>query len=82
MASSLSQSDFPNRVILVVSSLNAALLMGAVKHIGGFWGGKAKIPLPTVGDYNDAVGITQDVKLNMTYLVGSWALVGVLGFFL
>jgi len=58
---------------------NVAALEAARQHVGAFWKGKAKVPLPGVGEYNDAIGKTQEVKLNMAYLVASWVAVGVLG---
>jgi len=62
-----------------IAVLNVAVLGAAKKHVSDFWKGKAKLPLPKVGDYNDAIGITQGVNLNTRYLIASWVLVGVLG---
>lgn len=58
---------------------NIAVLEMARRHVGAFWKGKAKIPLPGVGDYNEAIGKTQEVKLNMAYMVVGWGVIGVLG---
>lgn len=63
---------------VLVASANVAALEMARQHVGAFWKGKAKVPLPGVGEYNDAISKTQEVKLNMLYLVASWAAVGVL----
>jgi hypothetical protein len=51
----------------------------AAEHVGGFWRGKAKIPLPGVGSYNEAIGKTNEVRLNMQTLAASWIVVGLLG---
>jgi hypothetical protein len=62
-----------------IAGLNTAVLFAAREHVDDFWTGKTKIPLPKVGDYNDAITVTQEVRLNMVYLVGSWVGVGLLG---
>ena len=67
---------------LLVEGTNVAVLEMARRHVGAFWKGKAKMPLPGVGEYNDAITKTQEVKLNMAYLGVSWAAVGVLGLIL
>ncbi|KUJ09772.1 uncharacterized protein LY89DRAFT_628037 [Mollisia scopiformis] len=64
---------------LAVASVNVAALAAAWQHVGNFWKRKAKIPLPKTGEYNEAIGKTQEVHLNMTYLMGSWIALGVLG---
>ncbi len=61
-----------------MAGTNVVTLEAARQHVGAFWKGKAKIPLPGVGEYNDAIGKTQEVKLNMAYLIVSWATAGVL----
>jgi hypothetical protein len=61
-----------------VASANAVVLELARRRVGEFWKGKAKLPLPGVGEYNEAIGKTQELKLNMAYLIASWAAVGVL----
>jgi len=48
--------------------------------MGEFWKDKKKMPVPGTGDYNDAIGLTQEVRLNMAYLGVSWAVVGGLAF--
>jgi hypothetical protein len=63
---------------LGMASANVVALELARRHVGAFWKGKAKVPLPGVGEYNEAIGKTQEVKLNMAYLIASWAAVGVL----
>ena len=67
---------------LAVAGTNVAVLEMARRHVSRFWKDKAKMPLPGVGDYNDAITKTQEVKLNMAYLAVSWAAVGVLGLIL
>jgi hypothetical protein len=62
---------------VLVAGANVAALEMARQHVGAFWKEKAKVPLPGVGEYNDAISKTQEVKLNMAYLVASWAAVGV-----
>ena len=57
---------------------NLAALGAARKHVGDFWSGKAKMPLPGTGDYNVAITKTQEVRLNMSYLAASWVACGVL----
>ncbi|CZR63757.1 uncharacterized protein PAC_13654 [Phialocephala subalpina] len=64
---------------LAVTGLNIAALIAAREHVGNFWKRKAKIPLPKTGDYNEAIGKTQEIRLNMTYLIASWAALGLLG---
>jgi hypothetical protein len=63
---------------LAVAGTNVAVLEMARRHVSKFWEGKAKMPLPGVGEYNDAITKTQEVKLNMAYLAVSWAAVGLL----
>ncbi|PMD13409.1 hypothetical protein NA56DRAFT_612084 [Hyaloscypha hepaticicola] len=63
---------------LLVVGTNVAVLEMARQHVSAFWKDKAKMPLPGVGEYNDAITKTQEVKLNMAYLIASWAGVGVL----
>lgn len=36
------------------------------------------IAIPGVGDYNEAISVTQRARLNMLYLTGSWIVVGLL----
>jgi hypothetical protein len=62
---------------VLVAGANVAALEMARQHVGAFWEGKAKVPLPGVGEYNDAISKTQEVKLNMAYLVASWVAVGI-----
>lgn len=78
----LASSELSTLLKLGVAGLNVVALGGAWKHVGDFWNGKAKLPLPKVGDYNDAIGITQEMKLNMTYLIASWTVAGFLGLLL
>lgn len=62
-----------------VAAVNAIALVAARQYVANFWAGKTKIPLPGVGDYNEAITKTQEVQLNMLYLAGSWILCGFLG---
>jgi len=62
---------------LVIAGANVVVLELARRHVSAFWEGKAKVPLPGVGEYNEAIGKTQEVKLNMAYLIASWAAMGV-----
>jgi hypothetical protein len=63
---------------LAVAAVNVAALLAARAHVGEFWKGKAKIPLPGVQDYNDAISITQQVRLNSAYLAASWCVAAAL----
>jgi hypothetical protein len=63
---------------LGIAGANVVVLELARRHLSAFWEGKAKVPLPGVGEYNEAIGKTQEMKLNMAYLIASWATVGVL----
>jgi hypothetical protein len=73
---------FSGRVRLVgavlVAAGNIVVLEMARQHVGAFWKGKAKVPLPGVGEYNDAISKTLEVKMNMAYLVASWTAMGLL----
>ncbi|TVY49148.1 hypothetical protein LOCC1_G000961 [Lachnellula occidentalis] len=62
----------------VIAVANVAVLVIVRDHVGGFWRGAAKIPAPKMGEYNDAISTTQEVRLNMAYLAGSWVVAGVL----
>ncbi|KAE8454411.1 hypothetical protein EG329_000033 [Mollisiaceae sp. DMI_Dod_QoI] len=64
---------------LAIAGCNVAALVAAWQHVGSFWTGKAKIPLPKTGEYNEAIGKTQEIRLNMSYLITSWAALGFLG---
>lgn len=66
---------------LGVALVNIGALAFAIKHVGEFWKGKAKIPLPGVGDYNSAISKTQEARLNMYYLAASWSGVMLLSLF-
>ncbi|KAL3419884.1 hypothetical protein PVAG01_08383 [Phlyctema vagabunda] len=57
---------------LVTMAINLAVLTLARQYIGNFWDGKAKVPLPGVGKFNDAISMTKEVRLNMLYLAGTW----------
>jgi len=70
----------PSSVIgkLVAAALNVVTLTLAREHVGKYWKRKKKIPLPGMGENNDAIGHTLEVRLNMLYLIGSWLGVAVL----
>jgi len=65
---------------LLLAFTNIALLIWVRDYMGEFWKDKKKMPVPGTGDYNDAIGLTQEVRLNMAYLGVSWAVVGGLAF--
>jgi hypothetical protein len=52
------------------------MLEAARRRVSDFRSRKAKIPLPGVGDYNEAIGETQGVEFNMAFLVVSRVAVG------
>jgi hypothetical protein len=60
-----------------VALVNVAALVLARKHVGAFWKGKARVPVPGVGDYNDAIKGTMELRLNILYLAMSWMFTGV-----
>ena len=60
---------------IAVATVNIGALLAAHQHVGNFWKDKAKVPLPGVGDYNDAISSTKETRLNMTYLAASWGAV-------
>lgn len=47
--------------------------------MGDFWKGKAKLPLPGTGNFNDAIGLTNEIRENEFYLAMSWVAYGVVG---
>jgi len=61
---------------------NVAALLAAREHVGAFWRRKAKVPLPGVGEYNEAISKTQEVRLSMAYMAASWVGIGGLSLFL
>lgn len=66
----------------LVAGGNLIILGIAREHVGEFWKRKFKLPIPGLGKQNEATGKTQEVRLNMLFLMGSWVGVGVLGLFL
>jgi hypothetical protein len=62
--------------VVRICIINTILLGAARRRVSDFWSRKAKIPLPGVRDYNEAIGETQEVKFNMAFLVASWVAVG------
>jgi hypothetical protein len=63
---------------IIFACANVAALVAARVHVGNFWKGKAKVPLPGAGDYNEAITQTQTIRLNLAYLASSWGLCAVL----
>lgn len=63
---------------LLVTGANIAALFAAREHVGAFWRRKAKVPLPGVADYNEAISKTLEVRLNMVYMAASWVVIGTL----
>lgn len=57
---------------LALAVLNAGILFAAHEHVAAFWRSKVKLPLPGVGKYNEAIGMTNSVRLNMLPLGVSW----------
>jgi len=57
---------------LLVAAINVGALGAARAHVGSFWKGKKKVPLPGMSENNEAIGDTLEVRLNMLYLIGSW----------
>ncbi|KAK0105299.1 hypothetical protein ONS96_004695 [Cadophora gregata f. sp. sojae] len=43
-----------------IAGVNLLVLVAARKHVGDFWKQKARVPLPGVGDYNEATKNTQE----------------------
>lgn len=64
---------------LILALVNVAVLLVAKDHVGGHWRRKFKLPLPKTGDYNDAIGATQEVLGNFIWMVGGWVVLGALG---
>lgn len=67
---------------LALAGVNVAALSAAWQHVGSFWKRKAKLPLPKTGEYNEAIGKTQEIHLNITYLIASWIALAFLGLML
>jgi hypothetical protein len=64
-----------------ITLVNIAALAAAGIHAGNFWNHKAKIPLPGVGDYNDAITLTERQVMNLRVVVVGWVGSFVLGMF-
>ncbi|CAG8959289.1 hypothetical protein HYFRA_00013059 [Hymenoscyphus fraxineus] len=82
LGSSIFRYPTSHYVSAFIAALNIAILVAARTHVGHFWKGKAKVPLPGVGYYNEAITITQTVRLNMLYLIAGWVVGGGLGWIL
>ena len=65
----------------LIAGGNLIILELTRRYVGEFWKGKAKLPVPGLGEHNRAIGKTTEVRLNMAYLMASWVGVGVLGLF-
>lgn len=74
----VSAGSISRTATLGITAVNVAVLVAARQYVGGFWKGAAKIPLPGAGKYNHAVGDTQEIRLNMAYLMAAWIGSGVL----
>ena len=66
--------SFSKYLGLAIALANIAALFAARAHVGNFWNGKAKIPLPGAGEYNEAITRTQQLRLNMAYLASTWSM--------
>ncbi|CAD6449039.1 ff506abd-d5cd-416c-b2f4-22fcf6f5667b [Sclerotinia trifoliorum] len=71
--------NYTSSTIFALSTVNLAVLLGTRKYVGDFWKGKPKMPIPGTGDFNDAIGLTNEVRENQLFLAMSWVLYGVLG---
>jgi hypothetical protein len=60
----------------VIAVANVVVLVVVWDHVGGFWKGKAMVPLPKISEYNEAISKTQEARLNMAYLAASWVVAG------
>ncbi|KAH6684777.1 hypothetical protein B0J14DRAFT_466283 [Halenospora varia] len=65
-----SKNSFLSNELLAL--INIGALLAAREHVGDFWRRKKKMPLPGTGDYNEAVGKTQEAKMGMIVLAVSW----------
>ncbi|KAB8299035.1 hypothetical protein EYC80_001166 [Monilinia laxa] len=65
--------------IFLASTVNLAVLIATGKYVGDFWKGKAKMPIPGTGDFNDAIGLTNEIRENEYFLAMSWVAYGVVG---
>jgi hypothetical protein len=55
--------------VVRICIINTILLEATRRRVSDFWSRKAKIPLPGVGDYNEAIWETQEVKFNMALIL-------------
>ncbi|RAL66791.1 hypothetical protein DID88_007574 [Monilinia fructigena] len=70
---------YSSGTIFLVSAVNLAVLIATGKYVGDFWKGKAKIPIPGTGNFNDAIGLTNEIRENEYFLAMSWVAYGVVG---
>ncbi|ESZ93386.1 hypothetical protein SBOR_6233 [Sclerotinia borealis F-4128] len=70
---------YAGSVIFALALVNIAVLLVAREYVGDFWKGKTKLPIPGTGDFNDAIGLTNEVRENQLFLAMSWGVYGVVG---
>jgi len=63
---------------VVWTSLLAAGELSAASYMKSFWSAKKKIPLPSMGDYNDAISNTEKVMGLSEALGAGWGVFAVL----
>jgi hypothetical protein len=61
---------------IALAGANAAALESVRRYVGSQWKGRAKMPLPWMGDFNEAMTKTQEVRMNMAALALSWIGIG------
>ncbi|KAF7877378.1 hypothetical protein EAF04_001058 [Stromatinia cepivora] len=71
--------NYTSSTIFALSTVNLAVLLVTREYVGDFWKSKAKMPIPGTGDFNDAIGLTNEVRENQLFLAMSWVLYGVVG---
>ncbi|KAJ8067905.1 hypothetical protein OCU04_003490 [Sclerotinia nivalis] len=71
--------NYTSSTIFALSTVNLAVLLVTREYVGDFWKSKAKMPIPGTGDFNDAIGLTNEVRENQLFLGMSWVLYGVVG---
>ncbi|KAF5867823.1 uncharacterized protein Bfra_007020 [Botrytis fragariae] len=72
-------SRYSSSTIFALSAVNLAVLLVTREYVGDFWKGKAKMPIPGTGDFNDAIGLTNEIRANQVFLAISWVAYGVVG---
>ncbi|TGO57176.1 hypothetical protein BCON_0068g00060 [Botryotinia convoluta] len=72
-------SRYSSSTIFALSAVNLAVLLVTREYVGDFWKSKAKMPIPGTGDFNDAIGLTNEIRANQIFLAMSWVAYGVVG---